>query len=349
MTRTFLPIFILFAAGTCHLTAQNDIGQGLKIAGVRDMSRVRVQFPKKGPAPSQGERRRDVPEKGTPKKSGFSATLSASAAKRQHSDAQAPHMSDFWDFLQKIHASTGSVQTSHQAVRTATSVAYHAAVVPITGWMEGTGTPLTESEARHRPLAFRLSQPDADGHWQQVEALAYGRPTPAHGITSPLTDCYAATVEAQRWQQTLAAVTTWRLTADPDGQLAVIRAFTATDSLAYTLHATAATDGTPARVCFFTDSQGLVVDVGPDTLYTYGSTFRILTDSLGRDSLVTFMDAQGYLKPRPDGVWQLRYTYTGLRLASETALDMAARPMRRRVAPGQQPFCIRRFMPDDKR
>lgn len=353
MTRHIFLLLLCLTMGSTVLWAQGNLSTAPNkkfsmASASRGASQMSSGRQKQAKAIVSGESRQTPSAKlGRGKSSGggsinsFSRGPSRTAASTPHATPRT-HFGSFTEYIRKINSQSAPLKG---LLRTSGKEVYCSQVIPILGWMEGVSLPLTIDEVRKLPMAYRLSQPDADGHWQLVEALSYGRPSSAHGLTTPLSDCYAATPEARRWQELAGSAAIWRFSADPDGQLALIRAYRTDGELAYTLHAASSADGRLSRTCFFTDSSGLPVDVNPDPNYHYGSVFRVLSDNLGRDSLITFLDAQGYLKPRPDGVWQLRLDYSGFHFRSDTALDFAGQQMNRLTAQGQPAFCTRRFIP----
>lgn len=176
-------------------------------------------------------------------------------------------------------------------------------------WYEGVGTPISQETADHLPFYYKLSMKNDRGHWQHIEAMHQGKMTVNHSLSTYVLDKRNDNDDTcKEWIDKLKTVTQWFITSDISGNDVVEeRAYTSKGDLVYSFMPIKNEDG---RITgSYNDAWGLPADMREDDTTTYGSVVCITYDSIGRDSIIDFLDGQGLRKYNSNGVDQQRCQY----------------------------------------
>lgn len=176
-------------------------------------------------------------------------------------------------------------------------------------WYVGVGDEITQQTANHLPYYYKLSMKNNHGHWQRIQAMHQDTMTSRHDKNTYVLDKRKDTdTENSEWIKKIRQITQWYITSDLSGDEVVEeRAYTADGDLVYSYMPIKNSDG---RITgSYNDAWGLPADMREDENTTYGSVVCITLDCLGRDSIIDFLDGQGYRKYNSNGVDQERYIY----------------------------------------
>ena len=188
--------------------------------------------------------------------------------------------------------------------------AYYRDIVRKYGWMEGLGKPITQTIARHLPYYYRMSMKNEAGHWQHVEAMHGDSMTTLHPISTyiidkDITDDNLANKE---WVSLLNTVTQWVFTTNFEGtEVYEERSYDAKNNMVYSYSAIKSNDG--RMIGSYNDAWGKPADMREDSTSTYGSVVCITYDNNGCDSIIDFLDGQGFRKYNNNGVDQTRFVH----------------------------------------
>ena len=179
-------------------------------------------------------------------------------------------------------------------------------------WLEGLGEPITQEEANHLPYYFRLSLKNNSGHYQLVEAMNGKRLTSLHPLNTYILDkTYDDNTSNQEWREKLLLVGQWEFFSDPSGENVLEeRAYEAKEKDAKLVYLMQPIRNDDNHVTItYTDSYGYPADMNEDERFTYGSVVYITYDRNGCDSIIDYLDGEGYRKPNTNGVDQTRCIY----------------------------------------
>ena len=177
-------------------------------------------------------------------------------------------------------------------------------------WYVGVGEPISQELANKLPYYFKLSMKNDKGNWQHVQAMHGNRMTTKHNISPYIFDKRYDTSndENNDWAKMLQSVTQWVITPDLSGKEVIEeRAYTAEGNLVYSFLPVKIKNGKITGS--YNDSFGFPVDMRREEGNTYGSIVRITYDCCGRDSIIDFLDGEGFRKHNNDGVDQVRNVY----------------------------------------
>lgn len=166
-------------------------------------------------------------------------------------------------------------------------------------WLEGVGEPISQEVADKLPLYFRLSMKSKGGHFQFVEALRGEKLTAEHNVVPYLLNFEKCEDEdINEWKDKFAAVAQWMFSSDAAGEHVLEeRAYEAKENDANLVYSFIPVyNDTRHITASYNDSWGLPIDVDPKEEYLYGNVVRITLDSEGRDSIVDYHDAKGYVR-----------------------------------------------------
>ena len=179
-------------------------------------------------------------------------------------------------------------------------------------WMEGLGSPITQEEANHLPHYYRLSMKNDAGHYQVVEAMHGNSLTSLHPQSPYILDKKNDISERNKeWRDRLLTVGQWIFYSDLSGENVVEeRAYEAKEKDAKLVYSMQPVRNDSNHVTIaYTDSYGYPADMNEDERFTYGSVVYITYDKHGCDSIIDFLDGEGYRKTNTNGVDQTRYVY----------------------------------------
>ena len=179
-------------------------------------------------------------------------------------------------------------------------------------WLEGLGKPITQEIANHLPYYFRLSMKNDAGHYQMVEALHGNELTTVHPLSTYILNKYNDTDKKnQEWRKRLLTVGQWLFYSDLSGENVVEeRAYETKTDNAQLVYAMQVVQNDPTHVTLtYLDSWGLPADMNENDSYTYGSVVYVTYDKNGCDSIIDYLDGEGYRKSNTSGVDQERYVY----------------------------------------
>lgn len=199
-------------------------------------------------------------------------------------------------------------------------------------WYEGVGKPISEAVARKLPLYFKLSMKNDKGHWQLIQAMHRDTMTSRHHLSPYVLDKDArGDTAAYAWQAKLRTVAQWMLTPGLDGREVVEeRAYTKGGDMVYSFVPVRNTNGRITGT--YGDAIGLPVDMRPDPTNVYGSVVWLSLDSLGRASVIDFLDGNGMRKYSSMGVDQERWIYDAAgHLVARTMHNLAGDYMKDRL------------------
>ncbi len=187
---------------------------------------------------------------------------------------------------------------------------YYRDVVRKYGWMEGLGNPISKEIASHLPYFYRFTLKNSAGHWLHVEALHGDTLTTLHPVSTYIIDKEQKDdiLANERWLELLKTVTQWVFIPGIDGtEMCEERSYDRENNLIYTFSMVRNKDG---RVTgSYNDAWGLPADMREDPMATYGSVVCITYDALGYDSIIDYLDGEGYCKYNNNGVDQTRYVH----------------------------------------
>ena len=179
-------------------------------------------------------------------------------------------------------------------------------------WMEGLGTPITQEEADHLPYYYRLSMKNDAGHYQMVEAMHGSSLTSSHPQSPYILDKENdVSGRNKEWRDRLLTIGQWIFYSDLSGKNVVEeRAYEAKSKDAKLVYSMQPVRNDSNHVTIaYTDSYGYPADMNEDDRFTYGSVVYITYDKHGCDSIIDFLDGEGYRKPNTNGVDQTRCVY----------------------------------------
>ncbi len=208
-------------------------------------------------------------------------------------------------------AQRGTVLVKNTTYETSDAVLY-ADVVRRYTWLEGVGKPITQEVANKLPYYYRLSLRNAAGHYQQVEAMHGTSLTAAHPLSTYIIDKNDDKAETNRaWCERLQRVGKWVLYSDASGERVVEeRAFEAKKTNAELVYSMIPVRNDSNHVTIsYLDAWGYPADMNETVENTYGSVVYITYDANGYDSVIDYLDGEGYRKTNTDGVDQKRYKH----------------------------------------
>ncbi|MBQ6307719.1 MAG: hypothetical protein IJK78_14280 [Bacteroidales bacterium] len=179
-------------------------------------------------------------------------------------------------------------------------------------WLEGLGEPISQSEANHLPYYYRLSMKNDAGHYQLVEALHGTSLTSSHPLSTYILDKENDINDKNKeWREKLLTVGQWVFYSDLSGENVVEeRAYEAKEKNAKLIYSMQPVRNDSSHVTIaYTDSYGYPADMNEDYRFTYGSVVYITYDKQGFDSIIDYLDGEGYRKPNTNGVDQTRNVY----------------------------------------
>ena len=179
-------------------------------------------------------------------------------------------------------------------------------------WLEGLGEPISQEEANHLPYYYRLSMKNDAGHYQLVEALHGMLLTSSHPLSTYILDKENDTGEKnEEWRKDLSTIGQWLFYSDLSGENVVEeRAYEAKEKDAKLVYSMQPVRNDSNHVTIaYTDSYGYPADMNEDYRFTYGSVVYITYDKQGYDSIIDYLDGDGYRKTNTNGVDQTRYVY----------------------------------------
>ena len=210
------------------------------------------------------------------------------------------------------------------------SVAYYQHVTRQNGWYVGIGPALTKEQASHLNVVYKFSNKNNAGHWLKLEALdGYGNLTNEHSLIAYIADANSIndTTINEEWFRKTNHVCQWELMPDGSGKTVVVeRAYDKGNQLIYNYQPVFISD--KEIIGSYTDSWGLpakmyVKETKPINIYV-----NILLDRWGNDSIIKFVDTDGYLLKNHVGSWMIRNICNRNGLILETfSLNQLGLPM----------------------
>ena len=179
-------------------------------------------------------------------------------------------------------------------------------------WLEGLGDPISQEEANHLPYYFRLSMINEAGHYHLVEAMHGKSLTSLHPLSTYILDKgNDISSQNQEWRDKLLTVGQWVFYSDPSGVFVLEeRAYEAKEKDAKLVYSMQPVRNDSNHVTIaYTDSYGYPADMNEDDRFTYGSVVYITYDKQGCDSIIDFLDGEGYRKTNTNGADQTRCVY----------------------------------------
>ena len=218
-------------------------------------------------------------------------------------------VSQFSEPIRKVE--TRTLKKSNSGFGTSDFVLFRDVVRKYT-WMEGLGVPITQEEANHLPYYYRLSMKNDAGHYHMVEAMHGSSLTSLHPQSPYILDKENdVSGRNKEWRDRLLTVGQWIFYSDLSGKNVVEeRAYEAKSKDAKLVYSMQPVRNDSNHVTIaYTDSYGYPADMNEDDRFTYGSVVYITYDKHGCDSIIDFLDGEGYRKPNTNGVDQTRCVY----------------------------------------
>lgn len=176
-------------------------------------------------------------------------------------------------------------------------------------WLVGQGEPITQEVANHLPFYYRLSMKNDKGHWQHIEAM-HGDTLTTHHDQSPyfINKAYDSKIADKDWYAKVDSIAQWFITGNLTGDIVVEeRAYTKDGDMIYGF---IPTQNDKSHITgSYIDAWGFPVDMNENEENTYGSVVYITYDEQGGDSIIDYLDGEGYRKPNSNGVDQERTVY----------------------------------------
>lgn len=176
-------------------------------------------------------------------------------------------------------------------------------------WLVGQGAPISQEEANHLPVYFRLSMKNEQGNYQYIEAMHGDTLTTNHNVSPYFVDKNRDGEYVDRdWFVGIGRIAKWFIISDNSGSKVVEeRAYTKDGDMVYgfipVLNDSNHVTGS------YNDSWGRPADFNEVEDNVYGSVVSITYDAVGRDSIVDYLDGKGYRKLNPNGIDQERFKY----------------------------------------
>jgi len=232
-------------------------------------------------------------------------------------ECNAQNISNQVFILNKSKSDNSSTQLNKQVFRTGKTAkekdyVLYRNVVRRYSWIEGLGEPITQETANHLPVYFKFSMKNKAGHWQLVEAMHGNQLTTNHDISTYVLDKSHDVSEANKeWREKLLLVGQWVLTSDLSGNnLIEERAYEAKEKGANLIYSFNLVQNDKNHVtASYNDSWGLPADMNENHSSVYGSVVYITYDANGCDSIIDYLDGNGYRKYNTNGVDQERKLY----------------------------------------
>lgn len=173
---------------------------------------------------------------------------------------------------------------------------YYAQVTRKDGWLVGVGKPLSQEQASHLGIYYKLSRKNKAGHWTLVETFnGYGNPTnPDFEFT-------------YLWRDQIKDVCKWAFMSDATGETVYQeRAMNADSTTVYVFSPTKI--GEREYLGSYTDPLGLPMNL---LKKESGSPSRVLIsrDKRGFDILIKYIDDNGALQKNEEGAFMCRKEY----------------------------------------
>lgn len=173
---------------------------------------------------------------------------------------------------------------------------FYAKITRKNGWLVGVGKALTEEQASHLEIYYKLSRKNKAGHWTLVETFdGYGNP-----ISPQIKNLYL-------WEEQILDVSKWAFTSDASGETVYQeRAMNTDSSTAYVFTPTKV--GEREYMGFYTDRWGLPMNL---LKKDSGSPDRVLItrDNRGFDVLIKYIDGNGAPQKNENGAFMTHNEY----------------------------------------
>ena len=202
-------------------------------------------------------------------------------------------------------------------------VRLYAKLVKRYGKFEGYGKPISKDFASHMSYYYRLTYLDGSKYPARIEALdGYHQLTTDHGMGTYLVNQYSDTDKGadKQWVEKLQSVCQWDFVYNPKGEIVMERAYDRDSSLVYSYYPVKVGDKVAGT---FTDAWGMPAKLRSDSIGG-GNIVYISYDKNGFESLLEFMDENGYRQTNKDGAYMTRREYSedGMQI-SEASCNIA--------------------------
>lgn len=193
------------------------------------------------------------------------------------------------------------------------------------GWYDAVDR-IDSLEAPHYDFYYRLSEPNASGHWTRIECFTGSGRYRTGKMESYLMRVYAlktdTTLNAE-WARRANNICRRQMIADPTGnEVMQERVFDPKDSLIYVYSRTRISAN--QYIGAYRDALGLPAEMHKEasfmltdssaqrTPFTYGTIVMLTEDHWGNDSIVQLLDAKGRPKLDSDSAFMQIYTFDSL-------------------------------------
>ena len=181
------------------------------------------------------------------------------------------------------------------------SEAYYQHVAKQYGWYVGIGPALTQEEAGHLNVIYKLSNKNSVGHWTKMEAVdGYGNHTNAHNISNYINLLGDGKISAE-WSEKLDQVCQWEFMQDASGEKLILeRGYDENMNLIYNYQPVFISEN---EICgSYTDSWGRPAKLDG----TANFMINLTLDQWGNDSIIKIIDSNGDLIKNKNGAWMVR-------------------------------------------
>ena len=168
-------------------------------------------------------------------------------------------------------------------------------------WLVGVGKPIDKVTATHLPFYYKLSLKNEKGHWQHIEAMHGETLTSRHDTKAYFSDNKTDNAPANReWDDKLKTIAQWFIFSDLEGDNVVEeRSYDGDRNMIYSFQLVKTPDGRATGS--YNNAWGQPADLREDSLNVYGSVVCVTYDRAGRDSIIDYLDGQGFRKQNSNG------------------------------------------------
>lgn len=206
---------------------------------------------------------------------------------------------------------TGSASQIDLSLVTTSDALLYRDVIRRYTWLEGLGEPISQEIASKLPYYYRLSGKNSKGHYQVVEAFQKNELTSHHSLCTYIINGINGDKNEGRWYERLNTIGKWILYSDLSGENVVEeRAYEAKDKEAKLVYVMEVVRNDSNHVTIsYLDAWGFPADMNENNDNTYGSLVYVTYDNNGFDSVIDYLDGEGFRKANLDGVDQRRFVY----------------------------------------
>ena len=192
----------------------------------------------------------------------------------------------------------------------------YAKLVKRYGRWEGYGKPISKDFASHTSYYYRLTYLDGGKYPARIEALdGYHQLSANHDMGTYLVNQFSETDKGadKEWVEKLKSVCQWDFVYNSKEEVVMERAYDWNGNMVYSYYPVKVGDKVAGT---FTDNLGMPAKLRSDSIGG-GNVVYISYDENGFESLLEFMDENGYRRTNKDGAYMTRRTYTneGLQLS----------------------------------